>query len=92
MYWSNCTGPDSIHTGDKDGSYHNDRHWTCVGFEQVDDSLVAAEQAGYGSGCGGADAEQSPRHMGHSHQFAAEGHMNAVIILGGEIDGGELAV
>ena len=55
-------------------------------------AFVAGKQTGHATGCGGVDREQIAGHMNHAAQAAAAGHVDAVVVLGTEVDGGELAI
>ena len=60
--------------------------------EHADHALVACEQAGHAGGGFGVDREQVAGHMHHAAQARGGWHVDAVVVLGAEVDGGEVAI
>ena len=60
--------------------------------EGGDHTLVAGKQVRHVLGGERVDREEIPRHEHHALQHAVQRHVDAVVILGRQIDGGEVAI
>jgi hypothetical protein len=62
------------------------------GVEHADDALVAGEQPRHATRRGRVDRKQVARHVDHALELAIAGHVDAVVVLRAQVDGGEVAV
>ncbi len=89
--WRYQPGPHGFDRSDdhRANQHHGHRPALCV--EQANHALVAGKQFGDVL-CGGlVDREQAARHVDHFPQGTGQRHVHAVVILGRQVDGGELA-
>ncbi len=85
-------GPDGLDAGHDSGTDQHQRHGAMRGAEGGHHPFVAGKQVGHVFGGERVDREEIPRHEHHALQHAIERHMDAVVILGRQIDGGEVAI
>ena len=69
--------------------YHG--HRAALGVKNAHGALVAGEQLRHVFGGGLVDREQAARHVDHLAQGAGQWHVHAVVVLGRQVNGGELA-
>ena len=75
------------------GGAHQAQHKGTVGrVKHAHHPLVAGKQARHATGRGWVDGEQIAGHINHAPQHATAGHVDAVVILGAEVQRGEVTV
>ncbi len=72
-------------------AYQHHGHRTALGVEQADHPLVAGEQLGNVFRGGLVHREQPAGNVDHLAQGAGQRHVHAVVVPGGQVDGGEVA-
>src|SRR6187455_1795795 len=81
--------PNGGHAADVEGADQDDAKRRPVGVESAEHALVAREQAGYQLRRGPIHAEEASRHIKAFPQLAGERHVDAVIVVGRQVDSRE---
>src|SRR5450631_131471 len=82
-------GPHGGHAAHVESTHQHQGELPELGVEQGEYAFVAREQARYVPCRGGIHAEQSSRYVNRVSHRAAQRHVNAVIVEGCQINGGE---
>jgi hypothetical protein len=86
------TAPHRFHATDQQRADHHLHHRPEGGVEVADQALVAGKQARHVGYRIGAHAEQAARDVHGFTQGAGNGHVHAVVVARGQVDGGKQAV
>lgn len=86
------TVPDGFDAADDGGADEDERHQAVVGFEEADGAFVEGKEAGQGADGGGVDGVEAAGDEDGFAQQAVARDVDAVVVLGAEVEGGEAAV
>ena len=81
--------PDGLDPAHEDGPHQHHGHGPRQGLEAADHPFVAGEEPRYQGGGDPVDAVEAARQVGHRRQLPCQRHVDAVIVLGREVEGGE---
>ncbi len=81
-----------LHAADEQRADQDQRHPAEIGVEFADDALVAREESRHGARGRGIHAEQIAGNVHGAERLARDRHVDAVIVVGREIDAGEGAI
>src|SRR5476649_2658545 len=84
-------GPDGINRRDDHRTHQHHRHRAAFGVEQADNTFVTGKQLRHVFGGGLVDRENSTWHVDHLAKRTGQRHMHAVVVLGRQVNSGEIA-